>query len=190
LLISAFAQLRESIKPDDYSGLQFIAELAPWWPTNVLDDAIAWIDRASEGRYRSTAFGAILRRLIQLGRTPEAFRVIREKPWRRDNGALIKEIADRLPADALTEAFTLSLEQRTPAARAEAIAALAPRLAGLPHATIVSLLRQLLAAEEQGTRPELIQTLAAFAPALAGNGQQQAIVKLAMAIQDVGHSWP
>jgi hypothetical protein len=75
-------------------------------------------------------------------------------------------------------------------ARAEALAALAPRLAELPRPALYPLWDETLSHRARRTRPDLLADLRALVPVIHALGGEAAIAETARAIQDTARWWP
>jgi hypothetical protein len=74
--------------------------------------------------------------------------------------------------------------------RSEALAALAPRLAELPSATLYPLWSKTIRLSATRTREGLLGDLCPLVPVLAALGGTEEVVETFRAIQDVGRWWP
>lgn len=89
-------------------------------------------------------------------------------------------------AEALLAAHAIEWEE----ARAEALGALAPHLAGLPRDRLYPLWRETLPLLAARTRRDLLSDLPALLPVILRLGGEAAVAETFRAVQFVGERWP
>jgi hypothetical protein len=99
-------------------------------------------------------------------------------------------LAERLPPELLPEALAAAREIKDEWRRAEALTALAPRLAELPRPALYPLWDETLPRLARRTRRDLLMDLGALVPVIHALGGEAAIAETFRAIQDVARWWP
>lgn len=145
---------------------------------------------------RAEAIVGLMPRLAQLGHSTRVLVEIRQL-WEQsrfsDNtprtDALVS-VAPYLPEEHLAEALEIARTVEYSIGRAEALAALAHRLAQLPSDCLYPPWQDTLYHLAQRTRKDLVADLHALIPVIVALGKVEAIKETYQAIEDVGRWWP
>ena len=139
---------------------------------------------------RSEALAALAPRLAELG---QPGRGAGGGAGHRGRGVPVPALAvlaPRLTEPMLREALEAARAIEDEEYRSEVLAALAPRLAELPPATLSPLWSKTIRLLATRTREGLLGDLCALVPVLAALGGTEAMAETFRAIQDVGRWWP
>ncbi len=173
-----------------------LAALAPHLPADLLAKALDAARSIRNGRYRARALTALAPHLpegLREQALTEALKAARSLPEKGRLGSPRSEalgaLAPHLPPGLLSEALEVTLGIRDARYRAEALSALAPRLAKMPAERLYPLWAETLPILARRTRPQLLADLRALAPVIHALGGQEAVAETFRAIQDVGRWW-
>jgi len=208
-LVEALALPEERVR-DDRVGMRetpryaALSALAPFLPPELKPQAIAAIQQIEHEGYRTAVLvdfapwllPDLLRQIIdglEPLSGPFGWTMMTQTPWNGpwDSEELVARalvrLAQQLPADLLPQAMSIALNIGRWEQRADALAALAPRLP--PDSRAKALSQALTDAQRMQYRPSKIRMLTTIAPALPPDQQRQALsqaLALAQTINDPG----
>jgi hypothetical protein len=167
--------------------------LAPHIAYEMVGEALLLVSSLHKAHERADAILALLPHLIEPSRGNAIHRALEAAgaiDFPTGRAATLVKLVPFLPDSLLVDALVIARRITQPYSRRDALAALAGRLAVLPHSDLFPIWNELIEGLSERSRPDLLWDLVALAPLIGHLGDVQSRLDIVTAIQDIGHRWP